>query len=335
MAKEKQKVVPMPGLYRRLLNQAMQSMDHDHYIEAETYFDKALQLDPRNPQAHLGLVVSQIETGKAVEAKEHCEQMLAEGIGEYEDILDPYLTTLIQLEEYELITDLIEAVLEDHSVPEELVERLYQVLDFCQYKLSESQKTPEDEAIFNEGDKHHLVPLQGDRSEDEDSSHSPLGLPQQDDLQKCLEFVRGKENDPYFKTMILQHLKDQNLKETVSVYKYGKTFGVDLATMADINTDALFVAVKQRLNDVLEQQNPSLHEMAEQLWKHYVFSVFPLEITPNDAAVWSGAVYQSVHTMNQMAISSEQTAAIYRISAADLQAAVESITTVEEEGTIH
>lgn len=333
MNKEQRKVVPMPGLYRRLVNQGIQSMDNDHFIEAEEYFYGALKLDSEEPQAHFGLVLSQVELGKAAEAKEHCEKMLAEGIGEYYDILDPYLTILIQLEEYEQITNLIEAVLQEHSVPANLAERLYQVLDFCRYKVSETQNIPDDKSIFTgEPRDDQAVGLSGNRAIS-DKLDQRLSPAVDEDMEKCQQFLTGKDNDPYFKSMMLQLLKDKNIEETVSVYKYGQTFDVNLKTMKDITSDSLFVAVKEQLNETLEQKNPSLHEMALQLWKHFMLSVFPLPVTPNDASVWAGAVHELVHNMNGMEISNEQTAALYRISEADLKKAENRITTVEK-GTI-
>lgn len=326
MGVQQGKVVPLPGLYRRLYSQGVECMEHKQFQEAEAFFIAATEVEEYKEGAHFGIVLSRIELGKAAEAKSCCEKMLDEGIGEYYDILDPYITVLIQLEEYQIITSFVEDTLQRSDLPPTLKERLLQVLDYCRVRPAEANTENEDRFMKQILDAHTA-----DHQQDGGVQTGHI-LPEIDgDMDQGKHYLRNKDVDPYFKTMFLQYLKDQQYEDTVSVYKYGKTFDVDPQNMGDITADPLFNDVKQWLAEILEQQNPSFYQMAIQLWKHFMLSVFPIPLQPCVAPLWAGAVHELVHTMNGAVADRGVIAQYYDVTENALTQAVDWLQAVEEE----
>lgn len=141
--------------------------------------------------------------------------------------------------------------------------------------------------------------------------------------------LKSHDTDPYDKTMILQYLKENKVQDVVAVYKYDEIFQVNIADMTVITEDSLFISVNAGLSDRLEQTDPSLYQMALQLWEHFFMSLFPLPLVVETADVWVIAVDVCVQQMNGMTVDIPHILEAEHVSDDALSQAIQQILDIE------
>lgn len=154
------------------------------------------------------------------------------------------------------------------------------------------------------------------------------------ELDRIKSALQDEEGDPYIKSILLKDLKENQLNVTVQVHKFGRDISVDIENMKDVTEDEFFVGVESRLTEVLESDNPTLYEMAMQLWKHFMVTMFPLDVEPKVMNLWAAAVYKLVHDMNGMNVSSREAAQSFQVDEEEIIKAAEKIEKVERATTV-
>lgn len=149
------------------------------------------------------------------------------------------------------------------------------------------------------------------------------------EVNACKKFLYKKENNPFVKSAILQILKEKKIEESIMVNKFGKEMTVRPYELPDVSDAELFSAVGKCLETMLEPKNPSLYEMALELWEHFMFAMFPFPISPRSVNVWTGAVHEVVYAMNGMETNQPNIAENYQVPKQELEQAVEKIKMVE------
>lgn len=326
-------IVYFPGLVNRLLDKGMDALNDKKHKEALGYFSDILHHENKHPQAHLGYILSLFGLGQLSEAKTHCEQMMREGVGDYFEVLQIYLSILVQLSEFEKAAEMIEAVLQENKLPPDMAESFYQILEFSRKRMSEPkisedpapEKTTVDiskqRSLLNSSD----IEKQWIAIQDLSESRQAEAI----DLYK--QFLKDKDKDPFLKSMVLQILNKKNIKEPVEIYKFGKHLNIHTAALGNMLTDNFFEEVKEVLSKSLQHENPTLYEMALQIWEHFVTAMFPVAITPRDENLWAAALFQVIHDLNGIDISNQHTAQIHSIELEQLLQAADQIKRVQYE----
>ncbi|EIT85366.1 hypothetical protein A374_11500 [Fictibacillus macauensis ZFHKF-1] len=301
---KKDNVVMFPRLSARLLEKGMDSLKAKQFKEALTCFLQLLEQDPMHPQGNLGAVLSLIELGQLQDARERAEQMLNKDIGDYFDVLQIYLSVLIQLSEYEKVVSVVEAVLEEHQLPAAQAESFYQLLHFGR-KMSEVDSAFDGSEAEEKDVTQEMATLENMLKSDE--IHNQWIAIQQlsyIDVDLALpiyrQFLQRENGHPGIKTMVLNHLLFKGQNETFIVHKFGKDFTISIGDLYDVYEHAFNVAVKKELEERLSQQNPTLLEFALTVWWDYILAIYPQEPMPLDAYFWSHAVEAAAQQLSGM-----------------------------------
>ncbi|HWJ79832.1 MAG TPA: tetratricopeptide repeat protein, partial [Niallia sp.] len=110
---QKENIIYFPNLDKRLLEKGLDAIQQKKYKDALPLLNDALERNPDNSDIKIGLILSYYELGMLEDAKLIAKGMLAEGSGDYLQVLDLYIMILVQLHEYEEIVTTIEVLLED------------------------------------------------------------------------------------------------------------------------------------------------------------------------------------------------------------------------------
>jgi tetratricopeptide (TPR) repeat protein len=291
----KNNIIRFPNLSGRLLEKGMDSLKNKKYDVALSCFEQLLEGDPMHPQGNLGLVLSLVELGRLQEAKVRCDGMLKEGIGEYYDVLQIYLSILVQLSEYITVVTVIEAVLEEQKIPADKAETFYQLLQFSR-KVIEQEGVPEvkenpERTVKESPDLSGLKEmLASERADSQWIAVQQLKKLGPDLIVPLFEtFLMDKTKHPAVKSLILQYLKENEIHKTVQVEKYGQVKEVDISELTEWNEHPFYKEVKSMIQDQLEQENPSLLDIALAVWKDYTLAIYPLLPDPENKVLWSEA----------------------------------------------
>ncbi|MDQ0256476.1 tetratricopeptide (TPR) repeat protein [Evansella vedderi] len=328
-------IILFPGLVTRLVEKGMASLKEKKYYDALRYFQQSTEMEPTHPQARYGLVITNIELNRLDEAKRHCESMLREGIGQYYEVLQVYVSLLVQLGDYEQVEMLLETVISEEKLPPKMAESFYQLLEFSRQMTSPNGKAEledftEDnfEGIGNTEEWINLLE-QGKPDQQWGAIQKISQMKKEDVLNTCRTFMKGENNNPVLKSYLLQMLKEMNVEDTIEVHKFGKSFNVNIGNLEDVFHEQFGTSVLTKLDAELGQESPSLFEIVQQVWWHYLFALYPKSPTPSDKTVWAAALHSLGFTLMGVEQDLNEVTSRYGVDKEEVIKAVEHMKSIE------
>ncbi|PYZ97306.1 hypothetical protein CR205_01505 [Alteribacter lacisalsi] len=341
MGKQKQgqgdNVIMFPGLVARLVEKGMSALKEKKHYDALRYFQQSTELEPSHPQARYGLVITNIELNRLDEAKKHCESMLKEGIGQYYEVLQVYVSLLVQLGDYDEVVTILETVMAEDKLPPDMAESFYQLLEFSRQMTSETSSPVPDE---EEPADQFSTPEEWIETLERGDPNQQLGALKklsQVNTARVVEayrtFLKDKQNDPVLKSYVLQMMKDMNITGSFEVHKFGDTYSIQISELEDVFHERFGNEVARIVEDRLGQESPGLVEMVMQVWWHYLFAIYPKSPVPLDASLWAAALHhlgtELLMESDGEMLEAEETAALYGVKEDELRAAAAHIRSIE------
>ncbi|TCP32210.1 tetratricopeptide repeat protein [Scopulibacillus darangshiensis] len=326
-----------PQLDERLVEKGVQALKNKQYVQARDLFEQLHELDADHPQAAYGLSICYVELGEYERAEALTEDMLKRDVGDYFDVLRLHITVLIQKRRYKKVIEMIEAVLEEGDVPPDLEVTFQQLAEFSKVRMEEKTTS---EVIQDEGHAPHIgreprdnIDLSGLSSIDPEQqwltiqklqhSLSPEDYPQLED------FLTSDEGDPFIKSIVLKTIKDSGFNGIIRVKKFGDTY--ELTPEIDILFyEGFSDEVKVKIKEVLASDNPTLCDLAEQIWQHFIVAVYPKPLEPDNTDVWAAACSLYTYQINGIETNQDALIQLLNVFERDVQNAVGLIKRVEE-----
>jgi tetratricopeptide (TPR) repeat protein len=290
-AKRKENIIYLPGLEKRLTEKGLESLHNKKFSEAIKLLEEAKELDPENSDILIGLVLAYFEAGAFIKAKELANEMLLKGIGDYFQMVDLYLTVLIQLHEYTEIVSTIEALLEEKEIPAEKHDHFVTLLQFSKRMADSSQAEPNEDVPEESNTKE--LNLQNIHSLNEQmlliSSLAKKNIrPYMEEIKNYLQEDYGH---PFLKTMLLTLLKEQEYDKEIMVKKFNMEMKVVPTELPEIHSQPKMKEIEKQLEDRLESSNPVLFENIKGMVERIFFISYPFEIKPVSTSVWAASFH--------------------------------------------
>lgn len=303
-SKSQGNVILFPHLIERFLDMAMEARENGEFQKAREYLEHVLQFEKQHAPAMLGLIVTYYDLKMFREASDLAEYMLLHGLGEYSEVLQLYVVSLIQLEEYARVCEILAAVLsEDQLTPakHKELEEIYSTCTLLLEAMEQEQEEPIIRAKVEErmqSDENFIKKLIEDL--DEGDFDRQLQVIEQLKYAKDPLVTGALRNyciiphvDPVLKTFALRALKFLDVKDQLLVYKFDQLLEVSLD---DIPADEDGLCPEQR--KVIElvskhtyHEDPIFVSFVMQMWVEYLFSAFPLIPSLKHPASWSAALH--------------------------------------------
>lgn len=269
MSNDDDKIIPFPRLKQTLTEKGTFALQNEQYKEALETFNQLLSTDPKHAQSNLGKAICLVELGDMQEAATICEMMLNEAIGDYFEVLQVYVSILIQLEQYQEVVDLLEAVVAEEKLPASLAEFFYQLLTFCR-KMVDSKKdtriilSSEEVQQFN--DFLHSEKLEKQMLAVEKLTRNLNN----EALQVLKTYLKIDKNDPILKSIIIRNLAEEKIDDLIEVHKFSERMFMNPTEVEDPFEHPVTIRVTETLSEVIENENPTLYELSIQLWTNVV-----------------------------------------------------------------
>jgi tetratricopeptide (TPR) repeat protein len=329
------KIVYFPNLTGKLVNKGMSALKQKKFKESLNYFEQLIEMEPDHPQGNIGVVLSLVELGRLQEAKVKCDDILKKDIGEYYDVLQIYISILIQLADYEEVVEILEAVIQEQSLPPQMAENFYQLLYFSRKMAEDDSK---DDVTYenmpksiSQNDLDHLAQqLRSDDTKQQWQAVQSIEDPDYPGIREELKkYLTYPDANPSLKTIVLQMLKDGETTDTVHIHKFGKSMDVIPKDLHDIPEGQFYRLVKKIVVHELEQNNPTLLDMAVQIWDHYLFMVYPFQPEPLNEQLWAVGVLEVAHRMNGIEFDSDELQVAFSLKEEAIEQVVEKILEIE------
>ncbi|PRO64928.1 tetratricopeptide repeat protein [Alkalicoccus urumqiensis] len=284
-------VVLFPGLLSRLVERGMTALKEKRHYDAASCFRQVVEMEPTHSQARYGLVIAHIEMNQLETARSYCLSMLEEGLGDYYEVLQVYISILVQLGSYQEVVDVLEGVIEEDRLPSASAEHFYQLLDFARQMTGAETDIEEEEAPSLPDPEILTSQLYGGSMDQQIGAVQQLGrYPLSTVEQVFAEFLIKEDQSPVLKSYILQLLKELGSRKSFDIHKFGRLYTVQAEELEDVFHESFGTRVLESLNDKLGQKDPMLQDMVEQLWWHYLFALYPETPEPLNADIWVEAL---------------------------------------------
>ncbi|WP_316571825.1 tetratricopeptide repeat protein [Neobacillus sp. YIM B06451] len=337
--KGRENIVFFPDVERRLAEKGIEALQEKRFNEAIALLEQGRELDQTNSDIAAALVLAYFEAGALRKAKWLCKEMLMEGSGDYFQLVEMYLTILIQLHEYREITEVLEALFDEREVPAEKREHFLTILQFSK-RLADNDPLPstdsELEDIEEDSLEEQIRPGEIDLFKIHDLKEQVriagilAGQNIQPFLPEIARFLNDEKGHPFFKTILLNVLREQNIDSDIEVKKFGFTMEVNPVIMPVLHGLKLELETGKILAEELEHRDPVLLENVLSLIQRYYFAAYPFELEPENPSAWASAFHSialsylgSLHDLQGMAT-------IYKVKKEEVEIAIQWIRKVEE-----
>jgi tetratricopeptide (TPR) repeat protein len=333
--KKKDNVIYFPELDKRLTEKGLESLQTKNYREAIHYLETAKELDPENEDILIGLVLSYFEAASYQKAKDLAKEMLLLGMGEYFQMVDLYLTILMQLHEYGEIVATIEALLEEREIPPERSEHFITILQLSR-RMAENHQHPDQEEKFDENAKAEIdrKPLKLTALKDPNEQMLLVSELTNKNIRPYLEEIKEylllESGHPLFKTMLLNLLKEQEYDQEIIVHKFRLQSRFVPLTLPDISSQPRMEAIIKILQDKLENIDPILFQNVKSLVERHFLITYPFILEPLKPNAWAAGFHFLAFQYYGNEPQENEFADEYHISKAELEAATAMIKEIEE-----
>lgn len=267
-------VIVFPGTFERLLAEGLQLVGDFRYEESLNVLKQALSLEPEHPNVLGAYAFALYETGNFKESKEICKRLLQLGPPHYIEAMELYLTSLIQLREFDEVKTTIGALFEEGLIPEDRVERFQHLLSMSE-RITAAPVHEEELSVDSE--LFEVDRFSGLRQLEQEQllmRLSPEGIHQ---LSAQLALLTESDRVPAVtKTIILLQLMQAGYDRPVTVSKFGYEGDIFPSDLSEPDQMPKFVECVTLAVERLEK-NPTKEEMVADLLFRHAFALYPFE----------------------------------------------------------
>ncbi|TDL34389.1 tetratricopeptide repeat protein [Jeotgalibacillus sp. S-D1] len=264
--KKSKNVILFPGLKERLLEKGLDKLQEQHHEEAIDLLTEAHVIDPEDSVVSTSLAVALYEDRQWLKAKEICERMLHEGIGEYEETLELYIMNLLQLKEHQQIVTTIQTVIDENAISPERQERFEHLLAVSkrQEQQTERENASLDSFVLHKDLEQQMIQVANLAKQ---NIHPIKGA--------LIEAVQSVQTHPFIKTMVLNILREQAVQDDVQVAKWELSGVFNPAELKDPFENRTFLLVSNAIQQIAGQEDPNLTELSLDIVRRHLFLLYP------------------------------------------------------------
>ena len=284
-------VIQFPNLERRLVEKGLEQLHQKKFHEAIPLLEQAILLDPFNSDSQMGLVLAYFDAGMVDKAKQLVGKMLFEGIGDYFEIMNLYLMLLVQVHKYDEVVSVLEELFVSEKIPKEQFENFNRLLHFSRRMLDTSIQQENENERYNEPHKElNLAQYQ--------DSGAQIGLAAelkerniQPYLMELIDYLQSNDGGAFFKSLILNILRDHLYDQPVLIQKFGRKITVIPKTLTSLNDNPQLEDITKAIGQRLENEDPILYDHIKKLVERQFFLLYPFKLEPDDVAIWAAAYH--------------------------------------------
>ncbi|MBP2077419.1 tetratricopeptide repeat protein [Oceanobacillus polygoni] len=277
MSSNSENVILFPKLQKRLEEESLFALQEKRYEEALGKLDLLLSYHIDNHEILIGKLICLMELGRTAEAQDLCEELLQLKNEDYYHYVHIYLTILFQTNQYDLLMEQVKYEFENGPVPDLLEEQFKQLYDM-------SEKMKMDLAVENKSsiiEELYEAINQDNHLEQWRIVDRMRSMKVQPD-REVLPLLTNEHVHPVIKTALLIWLKENKVSDEIEIHKFSLSMYVVPFDLQDMKSNDIYKRILTILRD-MEQANPTLFQLLEQLLYRYVYVVYPFMPSPNEA----------------------------------------------------
>lgn len=277
MAKNKGNIIMFPRWKENLEEKSIQLLNDQKYEDALETIDLLLKHNALTFKMNMAKLLCHIELDQYNEAIRFAKSLLNRDDPDFAAYLEFYLTISYQMDKFELVMDVFEREKKAGTISDDVLDQLNELykLSFQMHQQNKHRNSlaylKELEQLINEGNERGQWELiNGLR----DNGMSPP--------REIKQLLTSDKVNPVMKTNIFTWLKESDVKEVVKIKKFGETVSVNPEEVSTITKHPILQKTLYYLMDI-EQENPSLYKLIEDLLTRYTYVKYPLIYAEDEA----------------------------------------------------
>lgn len=276
MIKNTDNVILFPKWKTALEKESLQALKEKRFEEALEKLNKLLSYDVNDHEIVVGKLMCLIELGRFDESQDICEALLLNKNTDvnYYHYVHIYLTILFQTNQFDLLIEQVKEEFEDESLPESIKEQFQQLYDIS-WKMKEN--------VIDEKSTEYVDDL---KQAVENNEHTKqwrlvehLRKMKSNPTNEIIDLLENEQVHPVTKTAILNWLREKEISQTVEIHKLKTHINVKPTELPDMEAEPTIKEIAWLIREI-EQENPTLFNMIQQLLYRYTYVLYPL-VPPN------------------------------------------------------
>lgn len=320
---QNEKVVLFPNMVENLLKKAFAAKEEKRFEEAQGHLLPILQFSPRHPVALLTLALILYDAKCFEEAVELFSFMWEEKIGKRREWLPYYLSCLIQLEDYDSISEVLHKAAKEKEFQDVMgqFQEISEACDLLRDCGEEHNFTKETVLNKLETNPDYTKLLEeslhsGNFEEQLNSIEQLKHIHTNNTVAALKKYLLMEGPEPILKTFALRALREMGEKGDIVIHKFGNQYRtrIEDVPLQDHEVPEKEWKVIEKINEMTDKDNTSFLPFAFQLWMEYLFSIFPLHPRLHNPSGWAAALHYATAKLLHMNQSQKEIASLYGVS---------------------
>lgn len=273
-------VIVFPGMVDTLISDGLAYAEANNYVKAASCFDEAKKYVVLDDVLLSVYVLTLLETRRAKEAKQICEGLLEEKSPVFEQIVELYLTILLDLKEYSELNRVINRILKEYNFTEERKTNFNQLKDL-------SNRLANEQPLIDNNDEKALIPVDKDQLELKRFKQYSF-IEQEQILQQAFykdihssiaeikAIVEYPDVSPTVQTLALLLLGSAGVTDTITISKFGLTQQVNPSSPPPQTGVDRMEEINEHIQEYL-QKDPSKQMLTTELLHRHAYALFPFD----------------------------------------------------------
>ncbi|SDM78754.1 hypothetical protein SAMN05518871_102239 [Psychrobacillus sp. OK028] len=271
-------VILFPGMIEKYVEKGLKFAEENNFLEAVSCFDEANKYIELSDMVQSVYILSLLEAGRALDAKIICETLYEKKSPFFEQVIELYLTILLDLKEYKQLTEVLDELMKDSTYTfmqkknfKQLRELSIKMLTDTTYAADEETQKNFDSEIFKLANFIKLPFGQQELLLQEAYQADIKGL-----SKEIITIIESPDIVPTIKSLGLLLLGAAGVESEVTIEKFGFKETVVPTSPPERTAVDRVEPIKQSIENLLEK-DPSKLQMTLEMVHRHAYALFPFD----------------------------------------------------------
>lgn len=270
-------VILFPTFKKDLREAGMAALKSGNHKVALQKINELLSYDTKDQEIIVGKLICLIELQQYEEAEDLCGELLANKDDKYYHYMHIYLTLLFQTNQFDMLIEQIDLELAKDNVPNFIVEQFQKLYQMGSQLRGDAISDQAIEYLAELSEAIHCKDYAKQWKLVENLRKMKI-----DPVEEVITYLEMKSVHPAVKTAMFKWLQDKKVTTDIHICKFGHHITIKPREVSEIRKHAMVKQVMLIIH-ALEQENPTLFILLEQLFYRYAYVRFPMMPPSNDA----------------------------------------------------
>lgn len=277
---KQENVIVFPGMVETLIKDGLAFAEENNFSKAVACFDEVKKYEELDDMILNVYILTLLETGRSLEAKEICESLLEKKSPLFEEVVELYLTILLDLKEYTKVDNVLNSVVTNPRYTKK------QQQNFMQLKELSTRLASQQEELIDSGE---LTTIDIDKEKFELDYFTSLSFVEQEQLlqdsfyknfsdaiPELIAIAESKSVSATVQTLALLLLGTAGVSEEVTIEKFGFKQAVNPIQLPSPAAVDRLDSVKKWIQE-FSQKDPSKQALTIELVHRHAYTLFPFD----------------------------------------------------------